>query len=373
MEKALEFVLEKTCPKTGARAGIVKTKHSTIETPVFMPVGTQATIKTINHRDVENEGFEIILANSYHLYLRPGHKLIEKAGGIHGFMNWKKSVLTDSGGFQVFSLSKLRKITDEGVKFQSWHDGSMHFITPEKSMEIQNSIGADIIMAFDECPPHPSTYHQTKKAVERTTKWAELCIEAHKRKEDQSLFGIIQGGMFRDLREKSAKELVAMDFPGYAIGGLSVGEDKKTMYEVLEYAPALLPTNKPRYLMGVGTPEDLIEAVKYGVDMFDCVMPTRIGRHGSVFGKTQRMNIKNAQYREDFSPLVDDCDCYTCKNHTRAYIRHLIKANEVLGFSLISLHNMSYLKKLMKDARKAILEDKFPEFLEEHQYKMPNK
>lgn len=371
MEKALEFELEKTCPVTGARAGKIKTKHSVIETPVFMPVGTQASVKTVNHRDLDDAGFNIILANSYHLYLRPGHKLIEKAGGIHEFMNWKNSVLTDSGGFQVFSLSKLRKITDDGVKFQSWHDGSMHFITPEKSMEIQNSIGADIIMAFDECPPHPSTYKQTEKAVERTTRWAERCISSHERKDDQSLFGIIQGGMFRDLREKSAKDLVAMDFPGYAIGGLSVGEDKDLMYEVLSYAPALLPANKPRYLMGVGTPEDLIQSVKSGVDMFDCVMPTRIGRHGSVFGKNKRMNIRNAQYKEDFSPLVDDCTCYTCKNHTRAYVRHLIKANEVLGFALISLHNMYYLQEIMKRARQAILEDRFPQFLEDNIYAMP--
>lgn len=371
MGKALDFTLEKKCSDTKARAGTIKTPHSVIETPVFMPVGTQATIKTVNHRDVDESGFKIILANSYHLYLRPGHELIKRAGGIHKFMNWKQSILTDSGGFQVFSLSNLRKINDEGVKFQSWHDGSMHFITPEKSMEIQNNIGADIIMAFDECAPHTATYEQTKKALERTTKWAEICIEGHKRKDEQALFGIIQGGMFKDLRERSAKELVEMDFPGYAIGGLSVGEDKSLMYEVLSYAPDLLPENKPRYLMGVGTPEDLIEAVKAGVDMFDCVMPTRIGRHGSVFGKNQRINIKNAQYKEDFSPLVEDCDCYTCQNHTRSYIRHLIKANEVLGFSLISLHNMCYLQNLMKKARKAILEDKFSDFLEENVYKIP--
>ncbi|MFN8578918.1 MAG: tRNA guanosine(34) transglycosylase Tgt [Candidatus Sericytochromatia bacterium] len=369
MKKAIEYTLLKTCPVTGARAGILKTPHSVIETPVFMPVGTQATIKTIDHNYVDQMGFQIMLSNSYHLYLRPGHKLIEKAGGLHKFMNWNKSILTDSGGFQVFSLSKMRKITEEGVRFQSWHDGSLHFISPEKSMEIQNSIGADIIMAFDECAPAGCNYHEAKKAVERTTRWAVQCIEGHKRDDEQALFGIMQGNLFRDLREKSAKELIELDFPGYAIGGLSVGEDKKSMYEVLSYAPALLPENKPRYLMGVGTPEDLLEGVKTGIDMFDCVMPTRIGRHGTVFADGQRMNLKNAQYKEDFSPLVEGCDCYTCKNFTRGYLRHLIKANETFGFSLVSLHNIYYLFDLMKKARQAILEDRFPKFLEENVYK----
>jgi queuine tRNA-ribosyltransferase len=371
MDKAIEYTLLKKCPVTGARAGILKTKHSVIETPVFMPVGTQATIKTINHRDVEDLGIQIILANSYHLYLRPGDELIAKAGGIHKFMKWNKSVLTDSGGFQVFSLSNLRKITDEGVKFQSWHDGSMHFINPAKSMQIQNNIGSDIIMAFDECPPGEASYETVLKAVNRTTMWAEQCIEGHKRSEDQALFGIIQGGMYKELREKSAKELVAMDFPGYAIGGLSVGEAKEKMYEVLKYAPSLLPENKPRYLMGVGTPEDLIEGVKTGVDMFDCVMPTRIGRHGTVFADKKRLNLKNATYKEDFSPLVENCACPVCTTHSKAYLRHLIKANETLGFSLISLHNIYYLANVMKKARQAILDDRFPEFLEEYQYVFP--
>lgn len=373
MNKAIEYTLLKKCPVTGARAGILKTQHSVIETPVFMPVGTQATIKTINHRDVEDLGIQIILANSYHLYLRPGDELIAKAGGIHKFMKWNKSVLTDSGGFQVFSLSKLRKITDEGVQFQSWHDGSMHFINPAKSMQIQNNIGSDIIMAFDECPPGQSDYHTALKSVNRTTMWAEQCIEAHKRPDEQALFGIIQGGVHRELREKSAKELVAMDFPGYAIGGLSVGEEKSVMYEVLKYAPSLLPENKPRYLMGVGTPEDLIEGVKNGVDMFDCVMPTRIGRHGTVFADRQRLNIKNAAYKEDFSPLTDNCDCPVCTTHSKAYIRHLIRANEVLGFSLISLHNIYYLFNVMRKARQSILDDRFPQFLEEYQYILPSK
>jgi len=367
--KPLEFTLQKKCSYTKARAGIIKTLHSVIETPVFMPVGTQSTVKTVDHKILDNMGIKILLSNSYHLYLRPGHKLIEKAGGIHKFMNWNNSVLTDSGGFQVFSLSKLRKINEDGVKFQSWHDGSIHFITPEISMEIQNSIGADIIMAFDECPPSKSSYENTLKAVERTTSWAYRCIEAHKRKEKQSLFGIIQGGIFRDLREKSAKELIPLDFPGYAIGGLSVGEEKNKMYEVLSYAPSLLPENKPRYLMGVGTPEDLIEGVKCGIDMFDCVMPTRIGRHGTVFADNNRINIKNAIYREDFSVLVENCKCYTCSNgFSKAYIRHLIKSNEVLGFSLISIHNIYYLFNLMKKAREYILKDKFLDFLEKYKY-----
>lgn len=369
MKKAIEYTLVKTCPVTGARAGILKTPHSVIETPVFMPVGTQATIKTIDHSYIDKMGFNIMLSNSYHLYLRPGHKLIEKAGGLHKFMNWNKSILTDSGGFQVFSLSKMRKITEEGVRFQSWHDGSLHFISPQKSMEIQNSIGADIIMAFDECAPAGCSYHEAKKAVERTTRWAVQCIEGHKRDDEQALFGIMQGNLFRDLREKSAKELIELDFPGYAIGGLSVGEDKKSMYDVLSYAPGFLPQDKPRYLMGVGTPEDLLEGVKSGIDMFDCVMPTRIGRHGTVFADGQRMNLKNAQYKEDFTPLVEGCECYTCQNFTRGYLRHLIKANETFGFSLVSLHNIYYLFDLMRKARQAILEDRFPKFLEENVYK----
>ncbi|MBC7476170.1 MAG: tRNA guanosine(34) transglycosylase Tgt [Candidatus Sericytochromatia bacterium] len=369
MKKAIDYTLIKKCSTTGARAGTLKTPHSTIETPVFMPVGTQATIKTINHRDLLDMNIEILLSNSYHLYLRPTHKLIERAGGIHKFMNWPKSILTDSGGFQVFSLSNMRKISDTGVQFQSWHDGSMHMITPEKSMEIQNSIGADIIMAFDECAPAGCTYDQAKKAVERTTEWAKLCIKGHQRDDEQALFGIMQGNLFKDLREKSAKELVDMDFPGYAIGGLSVGEDKDAMYDVLTYAASFLPENKPRYLMGVGTPEDLLEGVKNGIDMFDCVMPTRIGRHGTVFADGQRLNLKNAAFKEDHSPLVEGCECYTCKTFTRSYMRHLVKANESLGFEMISLHNIYYLQNLMRESRKAILEDRFPKFLEEHVYK----
>jgi len=363
MNKSIEYTLIKTCPVTKARAGILKTKHSTIETPVFMPVGTQATIKTVNHNDLYQMGIRILLSNSYHLYLRPGHKLIENAGGLHNFMNWNGSILTDSGGFQVFSLSKLRKISDKGVEFQSWHDGSYHFITPAKSMEIQNSIGADIIMAFDDCVQYPATYEQTKKSLERTTLWAKECIESHQRSDVQALFGIVQGGMYHDLREKSAKELVDMDFPGYAVGGLSVGEGKELMYETLKYTTEFLPQNKPRYLMGVGTPEDLIEGICSGIDMFDCVMPTRIGRHGTAFGNGWRINIKNAAYKEDFTPIVEGCNCYTCQNFTKAYIRHLIKANETLGFTLVSIHNIYYLFNLMQDARKAILEDRFPEFL----------
>jgi len=363
---AIEYTLLKTCPVTKARAGILKTPHGTIETPVFMPVGTQATIKSIDHRTLYDINVGIILANSYHLYLRPGHKLVEQAGGLHGFMNWKNAMLTDSGGFQVFSLSNLRKINNQGVEFQSWHDGSLHFITPAKSMEIQNSLGADIIMAFDECAPHTSTYQETKIALERTTMWAKECIENHQRKEDQALFGIIQGGMFKDLRERSLKELIELDFPGYAIGGLSVGEGKELMYEVLDYTAHQLPEKKPRYLMGVGTPEDLVEGVRHGIDMFDCVMPTRIGRHGTMFAKKKRINIKNAKYREDFSKPVEDCDCYTCTHHTSAYLRHLIKANEILGFSLIGLHNIHYLHRLMQQGREAILNDSFPDFLKEH-------
>jgi len=330
-----------------------------------MPVGTQATVKTVMLRDLVEMGIPIILSNSYHLYLRPGHRLVEEAGGLHDFMRWPRAILTDSGGFQVFSLRGILKVKEEGVEFQSPHDGSRHFITPEKSMEIQNALGADIIMAFDECVANPATHEKAKKAVERTTRWAKRCLEAHQRTDQQALFGIVQGSLYSDLRQRSAQELVEMDFPGYASGGLSVGESKIEMCDMLEVTTPLLPQQKPRYLMGVGTPEDLMAAVMRGIDMFDCVMPTRNARHGSGFGPTGRVILKNAQYANDFTPIVQGCGCYACQNFTKAYVRHLLKSSESLGHTLLSLHNIYWLFDLMRGAREAIIEDRFPDFIAE--------
>ena len=357
----LEFNIFKTDANSYARSGEVKTAHSTIPTPVFMPVGTQATVKTLTPEDLDEIGIKIILANTYHLYLRPGEDLIAEAGGLHNFMGWDKSILTDSGGFQVFSLSKLRSITDEGVYFNSHIDGSKHFLTPEKVMDIEQALAADIAMCFDECSPFPCSYEEAEKAVIRTSKWANRCKKAHHKK-DQALFGIVQGNMYEDLRIKSAQELVELDFPAYAIGGLSVGEPKADMYRILDLTHHLLPEDKPRYLMGVGTPEDLVEGVKRGVDMFDCVLPTRLARHGAAYTKTGRITVRNATYARDFTPLDSECDCYVCQKYTRAYIRHLIKAEEILAARLLSYHNIYFLAKLMEDIRKAILNDDFSNF-----------
>lgn len=364
-----KFELLKECSRTGARAGILHTPHGDIETPIFMPVGTQATVKTLSPEELEDLGAQIILSNTYHLYLRPGHELVKRAGGLHKFMNWDHPILTDSGGFQVFSLGDFRTITEEGVLFSSHLDGSKHLFTPEKVMEIENALGADIIMAFDECTAHPSTYQESERAVNRTTNWAKRCKDAHKN-DKQALFGIIQGNMYKDLRKKSAKEIIELDFPGYGIGGLSVGEPAELMYEVLDYLTPIMPQDKPRYLMGVGAPENIIEGVKRGVDMFDCVLPTRIARNGTVMTSFGRLVVKNAAYKEDFSPLDPECDCYTCKNYTRAYIRHLLKADEILGLRLTSIHNLHFLLNLTKGIRKAILEDKYPEFIEEFYKKL---
>jgi len=364
-----KFELLKECSRTGARAGILHTPHGDIETPIFMPVGTQATVKTLSPEELEDLGAQIILSNTYHLYLRPGHELVKRAGGLHKFMNWDHPILTDSGGFQVFSLGDFRTITEEGVLFSSHLDGSKHLFTPEKVMEIENALGADIIMAFDECTAHPSTYQESERAVNRTTNWAKRCKDAHKN-DKQALFGIIQGNMYKDLRKKSAKEIIELDFPGYGIGGLSVGEPAELMYEVLDYLTPIMPQDKPRYLMGVGAPENIIEGVKRGVDMFDCVLPTRIARNGTVMTSFGRLVVKNAAYKEDFSPLDPECDCYTCKNYTRAYIRHLLKADEILGLRLTSIHNLHFLLNLTKGIRKAILEDKYPEFIEEFYEKL---
>lgn len=337
------------------------TPHGIIETPIFMPVGTQATVKAVTPRTLKELEAQIILSNTYHLYLRPGHELVSEAGGLHKFMNWNRPILTDSGGFQVFSLSDLRKISDEGVEFQSHLDGSYHFFSPEKVMEIENDLGADIMMAFDICSPYPCDYEDAKKDLDRTLKWAKRCKAAHQR-EDQALFGIVQGGMYEDLRLKSAEEMIELDFPGYGIGGLSVGEPRELMYDMLEVLNPVMPTNKPRYLMGVGSPDFLIEGVIRGVDMFDCVHPTRIARNGTAMTSQGRVVVRNAIYSRDFTPLDPECDCYTCQNFTRAYLRHLIKAEEMLSSMLLSIHNIRFLINLMKDIRKAIWDDRLPEF-----------
>ena len=362
---AVTYELIKTCKQSGARLGVLHTPHGDIETPIFMPVGTQATVKSMTPEELKEIGSQIILSNTYHLYLRPGHELVKKAGGLHEFMHWDKPILTDSGGFQGFSLGPLRKISEEGVEFRSHLDGSKHFLTPEKAMEIQNALGSDIMMAFDECAPYPASREYVKNSLERTTRWLERCKEAHKNPEKQALFGIIQGGMYKDLREQSAKEITAIDLPGYAIGGLSVGEPKPMMYDILEHTTPFMPVDKPRYLMGVGSPDDLIEGVIRGVDMFDCVLPTRIARNGTAMTSQGKVVVRNATYAEDFTPLDPECDCYTCRNYTKAYIRHLIKTNEILGARLITTHNLHFLLKLMENIRQAIREDRLLDFREE--------
>ena len=366
MEQPITYELLHVCKQTGARRGVIHTPHGDIQTPIFMPVGTQATVKSMTPEELEEEvKAQIILSNTYHLYLRPGHKLVEEAGGLHEFMRWNKPILTDCGGFQVFSLSDLRTISEDGVEFKSHLDGSKHMFTPEKVMEIENSLGADIIMSFDECCPYPSTYEYAKNSMERTTRWAERCKKAHQKPEKQGLFGIVQGGMYKDLREKSAKDLVAMDFPGYAVGGLSVGEPLELMCEVLEHTTQFLPENKPRYLMGVGTPDYLLEAAIRGIDMCDCVLPTRIARNGTAMTWNGKVVVRNATYEKDWGPLDTECDCYTCKNYTRAYIRHLVKTNEILGIRLLSIHNLRFLTKLMERVREEIEKDNLGTFKEE--------
>ena len=367
---AVTYKLIKQCPRTGARLGKLITPHGEIDTPVFMPVGTQASVKGISPEELEALGAKIILSNTYHLFLRPGHELVAEAGGLHKFMNWNGSILTDSGGFQVFSLSDLRKITEEGVAFRSHLDGAKLVLSPEKAMEIENALGADIMMAFDECTPYPSTYDYTKRSLERTTRWAERCLKAHKNTEKQSLFGIVQGGTFADLRKKSAREIVSLDFPGYAIGGLSVGEATQTMYDMLEETVPELPENKARYLMGVGRPDNLVEGVMRGIDMFDCVLPTRIGRNGTALTSRGRVIVRDAKYAHDFSPIDPECNCPACRSHSKAYIRHLLKAGEMYGLRLMTIHNLYYLVHLMGDIRKAIAEDRFPEFREEFYEKL---
>ena len=349
--------------KTGARRGVIHTPHGDIQTPIFMPVGTQATVKSMTNEELVENGAQIILGNTYHLYLRPGDELIKEAGGLHNFMKWDKPILTDSGGFQVFSLNELRKITEEGVEFRSYLDGSKHFFSPEKVMSIEENIGADIIMAFDECCPYPSTYEYTKKSMERTTRWAKRCKDAHKT--DSALFGIIQGGFYEDLRTESAKQLIDLDFPGYAIGGISVGEPKEEFLKLLKYTAPLMPENKPRYLMGVGTPDYLLEAALAGIDMCDCVLPTRIARNGTAMTSHGKVVVRNATYEHDYGALDPECDCYTCKNYSRAYIRHLVKCNEILGIRLLSIHNIYFLTNLMERVRIEIENDTLYDFVQE--------
>ena len=360
-----EFKVIKKDEKSPARTGFINTDHGTINTPVFMPVGTQASIKTLCSHEMEELGTEIILGNTYHLYLRPGHKLIEKAGGLQNFMSWRKPLLTDSGGYQVFSLNPLAKVTDEGVGFKSYLDGSLHKFTPEKVIQIQHSLGADIIMPLDECVPYPSSYPFTKRATEYTMQWAQRSKFEHEKEKtenSQTLFGIIQGGIYPNLREVCLNYMLDLDFQGIAIGGLSVGEPKDVCLEIVDLTINLLPEDKPRYLMGVGTPEDIVEAVYRGVDMFDCVLPTRNARNGTIFTRKGKMVIKAARYAEDFSPIDEKCSCLACKNYTRAYIRHLFQSGEIAGLRLATIHSLYFYLNLMKEIRESISKGVFTEW-----------
>ena len=361
MKAAVTYELIKECGVTGARAGILHTPHGSFETPLFMPVGTQATVKTLSPEELKAMGAGVILSNTYHLFLRPGHELVRKAGGLHKFMNWDAGILTDSGGFQVFSLGALRKIKEDGVYFRSHIDGSKQFISPEIAIDIQEALGSDIAMVFDECIPYPADYDYAKDSTLRTSRWAARC-KAHGKREEQSQFAIVQGGMYKELRRKSAEDLVDMDFPGYAIGGLSVGESKDMMYEMLDATTPFLPKNKARYLMGVGTPDCLVNGVELGIDMFDCVFPTRVARNGTAMTYAGKLVVRNSSFTEDFRPIDDSCSCYTCRNFSRAYVRHLFKAEETFALRLLSIHNLHFLLDFTRKMRKAIMEDRFVEF-----------
>ncbi len=359
---AITYELIKRDEATGARAGVLHTPHGSFSTPIFMPVGTQASVKAVSPDELEDLGANIILGNTYHLFLRPGPDLIREAGGLHTFMRWKRGILTDSGGFQVFSLGPLRKITEEGVTFRSHIDGSKQFLSPEISIAVQTALGSDIVMAFDECVPYPADRTYTADSLARTLRWAKRCQKAMTR-EDQGLFGIVQGGMYHDLRAESVAALIEMDLPGYAVGGLSVGEPPELMYEILESTTTLLPADKPRYLMGVGTPDCLVEGVARGIDMFDCVFPTRVARNGMAMTWTGRLVMKNTDYTHDHRPLEDNCGCYACRGgYTRAYIRHLVRAGEIFGLRLLTLHNLWFLQDFMRQMRQAILDGNFPDF-----------
>ena len=370
MKQPVTFEITHICKQSGARTGILHTPHGDVETPMFMPVGTQATVKFVSPEELKDLGSGVVLANTYHLWLRPGEDIVDQAGGVQKFMNYNGPMLTDSGGFQVFSLADQRKITEEGVTFKNSLNGDTLFLSPEKSIQIQNKIGADIIMSFDECIPYPATREYVEKSTERTLRWALRGKQAHSRPEEQALFGIVQCGDYEDLRKYCAEKLIEMDFPGYAIGGTSVGEDKETMYRMVKWASDALPFDKPRYLMGVGAVNDLLEAVSRNVDMCDCVLPTRIARHGTLMTSEGRISIRKAIYKNDFTPLDPECDCYTCRNYTKAYLNHLQRTNEGFGTRLMSIHNLRFLVKLMEDARKAIKEDRFNDFKEETLAKM---
>ncbi len=355
------FELQKTDPETGARAGVLHTPHGDILTPVYMPVGTQATVKGLYPRDLKEAGSQIILSNTYHLYMRPGDELIKAAGGLHKFMNWDKPILTDSGGFQVFSLSSLNNITDDGVRFSSHVDGSSHFFTPEKAMDIQHNLGSDIVMAFDQCSEYGYTHEQARRALDRTVSWLDRCFKAHG-DPAQALFPIVQGNFYKDLRVESVERALPYVKHGIAIGGLSVGEPKPLMYEMLEEMRPHLPTDVPRYLMGVGSPDCLVEGVLRGVDMFDCVLATRVARNGTALTSRGKVVVRNGKYKADFSPLDPECDCYCCRNYTKAYLRHLVNVGEMTGAMLLSLHNISYLHRLMRGLRESIFTGKVKEF-----------
>ena len=349
------FELIAQCPQTGARVGVWHTPHGPVETPRFMPVGTLATVKGLTPAQIASTGAQMILANTYHLHLQPGESIIERAGGLHEFMAWNQPILTDSGGFQVFSLSQLRQIKESGVTFRSPRDGRIIEITPEKSIQIQNALGADVIMAFDECPPTGVSHETMKASIERTYRWLERCLRAHQRPQEQALFAIVQGGIYEDLRAAAAESLVKLDLPGYAIGGVSVGEETSLIHRIVQITAPLLPENKPRYLMGVGTYREMAKAIASGIDLFDCVIPTRFGRHGTALVRGERWNLKNARFKEDFAPLDETCPCYTCQHFSRAYLNHLIKSGEMLGYILLSLHNIAELIRFTREIRQSIL------------------
>ncbi|BAQ63056.1 tRNA-guanine transglycosylase [Geminocystis sp. NIES-3708] len=356
---SFSYSLIASCSHTKARAGVFSTPHGDVETPKFMPVGTIGTVKGITPAQLKDVNAQMILGNTYHLHIQPGEGIIEKAGGLHNFVGWDRPMLTDSGGFQVFSLSKLRQLTDDGVKFRSPKDGRIINMTPENSIRIQNALGADVIMAFDECPPATATKDEVIIAVERTYKWLQRCINAHAKSDKQALFGIVQGGIYADLRTQSAQDLISLDLPGYAIGGVSVGEKPELIHQIIQWTTPLLPVNKPRYLMGVGTYREMVIAIASGIDLFDCVIPTRLGRHGAALVQGKRINLKNAPYKEDFTPLDPECSCYTCKNFTRAYLNHLLRSGEMLGFILLSIHNLHELVNFTNKIRRAIINDTF--------------
>ena len=361
----IKYELKKVDKNCRARLGRITTPHGSFDTPVFMAVGTQGTVKTLVKEELEEIGSNIILGNTYHLWCQPGNDIVREAGGLHKFMNWDRSILTDSGGYQVFSLAKLRDITEDGVTFKHHKSGAKLFLSPELSMKIQNDLGSDIMMCFDECPPYPSTREYMEKSVERTIRWAHRCYEAHANKDTQGLFGIIQGGIYPDIRKHCVEELTKIPFDGYSIGGTAVGEPKELQNEVLDYTLPLLPSDKPRYLMGVGSPGAILDAIERGIDMFDCVLPTRIARHGTAMTTHGRLLLKNKEFERDFTPVDDRCDCYCCRHYTKAYIRHLLKANEILAYRLLSIHNINFLLRLTEGAREAIKEDRFLEYKEQ--------